>query len=84
MAVFEFFKKKKKEDVAGVDLVPELDLGAIAERPESLQPNFTGLQQNLSDRDVQLILAKLDLLNQKLDNVDKRLQFIEQVARESR
>ena len=40
-------------------------------------------EQNItSDKDIQLILAKLEIINQKLENIDRRLQDIERLAKE--
>jgi len=36
-----------------------------------------GFRSNVSDKDVQLILSKLDLISSRLDNVSRRLENIE-------
>ncbi len=41
-------------------------------------------QLDINSKDIQLILAKLDYLSQKLELMDRRLQLIEQIAKESR
>ena len=40
--------------------------------------------QDMNGKDIQLVLAKLDYLSQKLELMDRRIQLIEQIAKESR
>ena len=75
MGIFSVFGKKKE---VSVDVPQEIDFGPLPDKEQSFQP------QQFSDRDIQLLIAKLDLISQKLDIMDRRLQFIEDVAKESR
>lgn len=75
MGIFSVFGKKKE---VSVDVPSEIDINPLPEREVGLQP------QQFSDRDIQLLIAKLDLISQKLESMDRRLQFIEDVAKESR
>lgn len=95
MGVFEVFRRRKKEDEevpaleAGVGH-PEIDFGPdLGPMPrDDLRPNFTQIQplqsSGVNDRDIQLILTKLELINRKLDDIDIKLKFIEKVAKESK
>jgi len=53
--------------------------------PEVHQPrgivSGEGIRSNVSDKDVQLILSKLDLISSRLDNVSRRLENIEGKSR---
>ncbi len=95
MGVFEVFRRRKKEEGE----IPALDVGAghseidfapdLGPMPrEDLRPNFTQIQplqsSGISDRDIQLILTKLELINRKLDDMDIKLKFIEKAAKESK
>ena len=88
-------KKKESEDLGASESNlddREPNFSPLPER--DLQPNFPdfklgkpiglGSQENVTSRDIELILSKLELINRKLDEIDKRVQFIEKVAKDSR
>ncbi len=47
-------------------------------------PQTPARQTSLNDSDIQLMLTKLDLINQRLEVLDRRIQVIEEIAKESR
>ena len=94
MGVLDFLKKKKDEQIDLGELgVKEDSAGsyrdeefkpAFADRSEFEKPTFAAQsQKGFSDTDVQLILTRLELILQKLENMDRRLQIIEKVAKEA-
>ncbi len=100
MSIFEVFRRKKKEEEELPVLDVGMAGGGMHERPEidfapdlgpmpkeDDRPTFTNIhpmQTGISDKDIQLILAKLELINRKLDDMDNRLMFIEKIAKESK
>ncbi|MFA4886890.1 MAG: hypothetical protein WC595_01630 [Candidatus Nanoarchaeia archaeon] len=95
MGVFDFFRKKKDDDLdlSAFDVKdesPGIDQPKFEE--EEFKPAFPETtsfnrpsppsQNGMSSTDVQLILTKLDLINQRLENMDRRLQIIEQLAKQ--
>ncbi|HZX12436.1 MAG TPA: hypothetical protein VFE88_03185 [Candidatus Nanoarchaeia archaeon] len=73
-----FFKKKREEDL-GLDLEPAEPLDE-----EPLRPAFDREPERaLADGEMSLVLAKLDLINQRLENIDLRLREIEKIAKSS-
>ena len=83
MGVFDVFKRKKKEDLefpSEPEELPQEGPGQVLpeERFPSIQPT-TGI----NERDMQLILAKLELIKQKLDSMEERIRLIEKIAKES-
>ncbi len=87
MSVLDFLKRKKEDQI---DL-NELGIQEEEQKPrfneEEFKPAFPSRAEpqssGISGTDVQLILTKLDLINQRLENMDRRLQVIEKVAKES-
>ncbi len=88
MAIFDRFKKDKKEGFdEGNDLPAQSSDFGPSYPQDNFQPNFSPqtfqpIQQS-SDRDFQLVLAKLDIVTHKLEDIDRRLQEIEKIAKES-
>lgn len=73
MGLLDRFRKKEEVNLE--------ELG-IKEEPE-FKPAFPeAADNNLSKSDVELIITKLDLINQRLENMDRRLQVIEKAAKE--
>ena len=68
--------------------VPETDLGFRPRQQEPLQPFSPGPSftqtSGLSSSEVQLVLAKLDILSQRMELMDRRLQVIEDIAKNSK
>ena len=85
MGVFDIFKKK--EEFTLEDLEPK-DERSKPRFEEDFKPAFSGREEfskpSFSETDVQLILTRLELIVQKLENMDRRLQVIEKVANDSK
>ena len=61
------------------------DLGARPSFPEPAPfPQPSNFSQGLSNTEIQLILAKLDVITQRLEAMDRRLQIIEDIAKNSK
>ena len=97
MGLLDSFWHKKKEE--GDFEAPNDNLNdrepTFSPLPDrDLQPNFPDFkpgrpldfdkQETITSRDIDLILSKLELINKRLDEMDRRLQFIEKVAKDSR
>lgn len=87
MGVFSFFKKKK-EEVPEFNQPEEPDFrGDVFQQQPLGGPDFPKFQPDfpagVSPRDIELVLSKLEIINRKLDDIDKRVQYIERVAKES-
>ena len=75
------FKKKEPilEDLGSSE--PVRDLGM---KPRALATDFEPVEEPKAYGSKEdLILAKLDMISIRLDNLDRRVQYIEKVARES-
>ena len=68
MAWFALFKKK------------ELDMPTEPLKDDSLKPYSFG--EPKQDNDAKLLITKLDIITIKLDSIDRRLQRIEELAKE--
>ncbi len=68
MAWFTLFKKK------------ELDMPVEPLKEDSLKPY--SFEEPKSDNDIRLLITKLDIVTIKLDSIDRRLQRIEELAKE--
>jgi len=68
MAWYSLFKKKQQE-------MPEFKETA----EPSLKPY--NMEEPKEDRDLKLLITKLDIITIKLDNIDRRLQRIEELAK---
>jgi len=68
MAWFALFKKK------------ELDMPTEPLKDDSLKPY--SFEEPKQDNDAKLLITKLDIITIKLDNIDRRLQRIEELAKE--
>lgn len=98
MGMFDIFKKKKEEEGFGTDFSETTtdnsddentsfshdDLGMKPRFNESESPAMFNepVKNNSGDKDMQLIIAKLDTINQRLELIDRRLQDIERLAKE--
>ena len=83
MGVFGFLKRKKEEpEFNPPDDASFRDASLPIKEPDfqPFQPDFAA---GFSQRDVELILSKLEIISRKLDDIDKRVQYIEKVAKES-
>lgn len=77
IGIFSFLRKKKKEDDLLKGLEPSLK---PVNEFRNIQPNLNETNQ---DYNMQLILAKLDLINSRLQNIEQKVALIEQIAKES-
>ena len=77
MSILDVFRKKDEVNLE--------DLGIKDEPAEEFKPAFpeSSGSSGITSTDVQLIITKLDLINQRLENMDKRLQIIEKAARDA-
>ena len=77
MGIFSFLKRKKKDEELAPDLGPGL-------KPINEFRNFQApLSETGQDYNIQLIIAKLDLINSRLQNMEQKIALIEQIAKES-
>ena len=67
MNPFKWFKKKEE-----IEETDSLITGVMPELKEDNTNNDTNLR---------LIIMKLDMLSMKIDNIDRRLQVIEEIAK---
>ncbi len=89
MGVFDFLRKKRdgEIDLEGLGIKDESEVQQSSD-DEGFKPAFVERAEfqsssGISGNDVQLILTKLDLINQRLENMDRKLQVIEKAAKES-
>lgn len=77
MARFPFFKKKQPEIPADNDEFKQSDTSQT-------EPLLKPLTEEASreNNDLKIILTKLDILTVKVDNLDRRLQRIEEIAKQ--
>ena len=68
MNPFKWFKKKEE--------IEETEAPITGVIPELKEENT-----NLDDTNLRLIIMKLDMLSMKIDNIDRRLQVIEEIAK---
>lgn len=94
MGVLDFIRRKKKDDEFAFNSSAETSAEPLSQPfpEENLRPRFPPQEDlqpisfpsnNPSSTETQLVLAKLDIITQKLENLDKRLQEIEKIAKES-
>lgn len=95
--MFDFLKKKKEaefdfnsvessSDVSNEsDEVKSSELG-MPQRFEPSKPEIFNTQSsgNVTERDIQLILAKIELLNKRLDDFDAKISEVLEIARQSK
>ena len=85
MGIFSFFKRKKEGEIP--EFNPSDEASFRDAGPPIREPDFQQFQPDLgtgvSQRDIELVLSKLEIINRKLDDIDKRIQYIEKVAKES-
>ena len=67
MNPFKWFKKKEE--------IEETDSPITGVMPELKEDNTN------NDTNLRLIIMKLDMLSMKIDNIDRRLQVIEEIAK---
>jgi len=77
IGILSFFKRKKKEEEILPNLEPNLK---PVNEFRSFQPSINETSQ---DYNAQLIIAKLDLINSRLQNIEQKIALIEQIAKES-
>jgi len=70
MAWFTLFKKK------------ELDMPAEPLKEESSLKPYSFEEPKPDNNDIKLLITKLDIVTIKLDSIDRRLQRIEELAKE--
>ena len=70
MNPFKWFKKKEE-----IEETNSIITGVMPELKEDNTNNDTNLR---------LIIMKLDMLSMKIDNIDRRLQVIEEIAKRER
>ena len=89
MGVFDFLHKKNEGEIDLDSLgiqneEPVEEVGGSQDFKPAFPSSHAGLANSgISGTDVELILTKLDLINQRLENMDRRLQVIEKVAKDS-
>ena len=98
MGILDFIRRKKKEEEFGDNfdntsssnedyheetLGPHPFHDQTLEEPSDLKPRIFEDIQQLGGKDIQLLLAKVELINQRLEVIDRRLQVIEKIAKES-
>ena len=76
MGIFDRFKKKKEEEF--VDFSEDSGFESQIQEPFQ-QQNFS----STNNQDIQLLLSKLDLINVRLESIERRLAEIEKIAKES-
>lgn len=90
--MFDFLKRKKEDEalfsaeesdeVKGLDFgVPESFQQQEIEKPAVFSDTSAGV---VTERDVQLILAKIELTNNKLSELEKKLDEVLEIARQSK
>ena len=93
MGVLDFFKSRKEGEVDLEELgIKEEAADEPRYQEESFKPAYSEREtfespsfpksEGMSETNIQLILTKLDLINQRLENMDRRLQVIEKLAKE--
>ena len=76
MGIFDRFKKKKGEEF--VDFSEDSGFESQIQEPFS-QQNFS----STNNQDIHLLLSKLELINVRLESIERRLTEIEKIAKES-
>lgn len=90
--MFEFLKRKKEDEgfstveesdeVKGLDsTISESFSPPEIEKPAIFSNSSSGV---VTERDVQLILAKIELTNNKIEELEKKLDEVLEIARQSK
>lgn len=92
--MFEFLKRKKEDEAFSM---PSEESDEVKGLDSSLPENFTppeierpsifpsgGTAGVVTERDVQLILAKIELTNNKIEELEKKLDEVLEIARQSK
>ena len=92
--MFEFLKRKKEDEAFSLpseesDEVKGLDssMSAGFSAPEIERPSIFpagGTTGVVTERDIQLILAKIELTNNKIEELEKKLDEVLEIARQSK
>lgn len=94
--MFDFLKRKKEEEFSAVESADagdevkglessNLDLGINPSPLTPEQPVFSSSSSGVvTERDVQLILARIDLLTKKLEEVDRKVSDVLEIAKQGK
>lgn len=88
--MFDFLKRKKEfpdipseenDEVKGLE---SSDLTAGLSPIEPQKPEIFGSEPVIGGRDIDLIITKIELLNRKLEDIEKKLGEVLEIARQSK
>lgn len=91
--MFDFLKRKKEDEFTEVS---EESSDSGASELESFRPRFPDVEpkkpeffsgnsgSGVSEKDIQLILAKIELLHRKIEDVDEKVSEVLEIAKQSK